>query len=419
MEKFYKLVERAEKMAQNSDLAARAIVYEGALKEGFSEGEAALRAQMMLNYQHRGISPALRTLLSTIPFINTKIQGEWRLYEALQGKIPGLPKEKARVLLASKIAKLMLFTTAYAMLRMDEDDYERESDETRNRNFLFNVGGAPLKIPVAPEYLVPKVVAEKVVRQAFDAEFETDRKTAHAVKTAFAELLLSPSDSLPSVIRPLIENITNYSFFGDRALVGVTLLERDVNQQYIKGQTSELAKFISDQLHAIGGDPLAVSPIKIDNLINGLFGTFGRDVIWATNQLDAAITGEERPDLLLRQLPEVGAAFYNPEGSQRIADFYDLRERVMKRYNTYLDLRKNRPDDAKAYMEKNKKYLQLRPQISAMQRQLDAIRAQRNRVLESKTMSGEEKREKLNALLDRTNRVLGTRVQELTRRLED
>ena len=419
MEKFYKIVERAEKMAQNSDLAARAIVYEGALKEGFSEGEAALRAQMMLNYQHRGISPALRTLLSTIPFINTKIQGEWRLYEALQGKIPGLPKEKARVLLAGKIAKLMLFTTAYAMLRMDEDDYEQESDETRNRNFLFNVGGAPLKIPVAPEYLIPKVIAEKTVRQAFDAEFESDRKTAHAVKSAFAELLMSPSDSLPSVIRPLIENITNYSFFGDRALVGVTLLERDVNQQYIKGQTSELAKFISDRMHAIGGDPISVSPIKIDNLINGLFGTFGRDVIWATNQLDAAITGEERPDLLLRQLPEAGAAFYNPEGSQRIADFYDLRERVMKRYNTYLDLRKNRPDDAKAYMEKNKEYLQLRPQISVMQRQLDAIRAQRNRVLESKTMSGEEKREKLNTLLDRTNRVLGTRIQELTRRLEE
>ena len=150
-----------------------------------------------------------------------------------------------------------------------------------------------------------------------------------------------------------------------------------------------------------------------------MFGTFGRDVIWATNQLDAAITGEERPDLLLRQLPEAGAAFYNPEGSQRIADFYDLRERVMKRYNTYLDLRKNRPDDAKAYMEKNKEYLQLRPQISVMQRQLDAIRAQRNRVLESKTMSGEEKREKLNTLLDRTNRVLGTRIQELTRRLEE
>lgn len=414
----YKALEFMERLAQNSDLAARAIVYDGAIKEGFSPGEAALRAQMMLNYQHRGTSPVLRTLLSTIPFINTKIQGEWRLVEALQGKIPGLPKEKARMLLASKIAKLMLFTTAYAMMRVDEDDYEQESEETRNRNFLFNVGGAPLKIPVAPEYLIPKVLAEQAVRNVMDAEFGTDRKTKHAVMSAFGELLLSPSDALPSVVRPLIENITNYSFFGDRALVGTNLLQKDVNQQYIKGQTSELAKYISDMMHAIGGDPLAISPIKIDNLINGLFGTFGRDVLFITNQLDAAITGEERPDLLLKQFPEVGAAFYNPTGSQRIADFYDLRERVMKRYNTYLDLRKNQPEAAKEYMQENKKYLQARTQISAIQSQLDALRKQRNRIIENKAMSGEEKREKIDALLARTNKVLGTRIQELEKRLD-
>jgi len=162
-ERLYKFMERAEKLAQNSDMAARAIVYKNALNEvnpstgqKYTPGEAALRAQMMLNYQHRGTSPMLRTLLSTIPFINTKIQGEWRLIEALQGKIPGLPKENARKLLAAKIAKMMLFTTAYAMLRMDDDDYENASDETRNRNFLFNLGGVSIENSGSPRIPHPK-----------------------------------------------------------------------------------------------------------------------------------------------------------------------------------------------------------------------------------------------------------------------
>lgn len=414
----YKVMEFMERLAQNSDLAARATVYNASVKEGATPGEAALRAQMMLNYQHRGTSMALRTLLSTIPFLNTKIQGEWRLVEALQGKIPGLPKEKARMLLASKIAKMMLFTTAYAMMRTDEDDYEKSSEETRNRNFLFNVGGVPLKIPVAPEYMIPKVIAEQTVRNVMDAEFSTDRKTGHAVMSAFAELLLSPSDALPSVIRPVIENITNYSFFGGRPLVGVGLQGLATNEQYIKGQTSELSKFISDVMYAVGGDVASVSPIKIDNMINGLFGTFGRDVLWLTNQLDAAITGEERADLRLSQLPELGAAFYNDMGSQRIADFYDLRERVMKRYNTYLDLRKTRPEEARAYMQENKSYLQVRPQVTAINNQLAQLRKQRNRILEDKNMSGAEKREKLDALAERTDKFLGNRVQQLEARLD-
>jgi len=261
-------------------------------------------------------------------------------------------------------------------------------------------------------------VAEQAVRKVMDAEFSTDRKQGHAIFTAFSELLLSPSDSLPSVVRPIIENMTNYSFFGDRALVGTNLLGKDVNQQYVKGQTSELAKFISNRMHEIGGDTIAVSPIKIDNMINGLFGTFGRDVIWATNQLDAAITGTERANLKWNQLPEVGAAFYDTMGSQRVGDFYDLRERVMKRYNTFNDLRKNSPQEAKEYMEKNRKYLQLQPQLNAIESQLSIIRAQRNRILEDPNMSGAEKREKIDTLSERTNKLLGTRIQQLQRKIE-
>lgn len=418
-EKAYKKLEYMEKLAQNSDMAARAIVYENAIAEGASEGEAALRAQMMLNYQHRGTSPAIRALLSTIPFINTKLQSEWRLVEALQGKIPGLSKEKAKKLLFTKILKMALLSAAYAMTRSGDDDYEEASDEQRNRNFLINAGGIPLRIPVAPEYMLIKAGMEHATRKAIDAEFADDRKLGHAVASSIGGLLLGVDDVTPSVLRPLLENMTNYSFFNDRALVGQGLLTRDVNLQYVEGQTSELAKFISNSLQAVGGNVVNVSPIKIDNFINGVFGTMGRDVLFTTNLIAEGISGNERPELKLSQLPEVGTAFYNPEGSQRVADYYQVRDKVMSAYTSYRSLIKTDPERAREYLEANRKLIALRGPVDAIGNRLEQLRAKQNRILADESLSEEQKREAVDKITEQKNQVVTGPTKMLRKRMED
>lgn len=418
LEKVYKKLEYMERLAQNSDMAARAVVYENAIKEGASPGEAALRAQMMLNYQHRGTSPLLRTLLATIPFVNTKLQSEWRLIDALQGKVPGLSKEKAKTILVGKLLKMALLTAAYAMTRAGDDDYEEASDENRNRNFLINVGGIPLRIPVAPEYLFIKTGMEQLTRKAIDAEFYSDRKLGHAVASSLGGLLLGASDVTPAIIRPLLENMTNYSFFNDRALVGQGLQNLDVNLQKVEGQTSELAKFISNQLQAVGGNTVNVSPIKIDNLINGIFGTMGRDVIFLTNQLADAIQGTERPDLKPNQYFEVGTAFYDTKGGQRKADYYELRDKVSTAYSSYLRLQKTDPEAARAYMQENRQLIAMRSPIEAIGNRLEQLRAQRNRIIADKQMSGEEKRAKLDRITEMENQIVTEPTKRIRERLQ-
>lgn len=418
-EKAYKKLEYMEKLAQNSDMAARAIVYENALAEGANEGEAALRAQMMLNYQHRGTSPAIRALLSTIPFINTKLQSEWRLVEAIQGKIPGLPKEKARKLLFAKVLKMALLSAAYAMTRSGDDDYEEASDEQRNRNFLINVGGIPLRIPVAPEYMLIKAGMEQATRLTMDAEFASDRKLGHAVLSSIGGLLLGVDDVTPAILRPLLENMTNYSFFNDRALVGQGLQQRDVNLQYVEGQTSELAKFISNSLQAVGGNVVNVSPIKIDNFINGVFGTMGRDVLFTTNLIAEGISGNERPELKLSQLPEVGTAFYNPEGSQRVADYYQVRDKVMSAYNSYRSLVKTDPQAAREYLAENRKLIALRGPVDAIGNRLEQLRAKQNKILADDSLSEEQKREAVDKITQQKNQVVTGPTKMLRKRMEE
>jgi hypothetical protein len=412
------IVQTMERAAQNSDMAARAIVYDAAIKEGSTPAEAAVRAQMMLNYQHRGTSPALRALLTTIPFINTQLQSDWRLLEALKGNVPGLSKAKARQLLGLKVAKFALVTAAYAMLRSGDDDYEDATEENRNRNFLFDVGGVPLRIPVAPEYMVLKSTIEQLTRKAIDAEFYTDRKLGHAFFSGLGNLLLSPTDVMPSVIRPFIENITNYSFFQGRALVGIDQRRKLTNEQYVKGQTSEMAKWLSNFGQEVLGDELNVSPIKIDNTLRGLFGTMGQDVMFVTNVIAESVNDRARPSLKLNQLPEVGTAFYDPQGGQREADYYDLKEKVDKRYDTYLDIKKTDPQRANQFRQDNIQYFRIRSQLESIEKQLTNLRARKNKMLESKTMSSEEKAEMRDKISANKKRILGTRIQKMLEGME-
>ena len=413
-----KTIEKAERFAQNSDLAARASVYKASIDDGYTPQEAALRAQMMINYNHKGTSALLRALLTTVPFVNAKIQSDWRLVEAVKGNIPGVSKEKAKQLIAMKVAKLAMFTLLYAAARSGDDDYEDASDEKRDRNFLFNIGGVPISVPVAPEYLAIKAAVEHGYRTSTEQEFETGSKFAHAMKSSAINLMVSPTDVMPSIFRPLLENITNYSFFSGRALVGPGLARQATPEQYVKGQTSELAKEISQVMFDMFGNDIAISPIKIDNWIRGTFGSMGADILATTNLIAEGLSDSERPALKLNQLPEVGAMFYDPEGGQRKADYYNLRDQVEPIYNTYLKKRKENPAEAREYFEDYKDYIRLMPQLNAIGNQLEPIRAQRNRIMEDPKLDADEKREKLDALSQREKRMIGDRVQRMLDKLE-
>jgi hypothetical protein len=422
MGKANKLIEKAERMAQNSDLAARASVYKAALDEVLPDGvtkrytkqEAALKAQMMINYNHKGTSSFLRYMLATVPFVNAKIQSDWRLVDALKGNMPGVTKEQARQLLMMKVAKFAAFTMLYAMARSGDDDYEDASDENRDRNFLL--GG--IKVPVSPEYLALKAAVEHTYRSMSDQEFETPEKFRHAMKSGAMNLITSPTDIMPSLVKPMIENMANYSFFTDRALVGPSLANKDTNMQYVKGQTSELAKFFSDIGQSVLGNDLNASPIKIDNFIRGFFGSMGQDVLFASNMIADGLSDVERPAAKLNQLPEIGAAFYDPQGSQRKGDYYQLRDKAEARYNTFLDLRKTNPERAREYREEHKALINMMPALNAIGNQLENIRARRNRIMESPAMDGETKREELDKLAVLEKRLIGNRVQKLRERLE-
>lgn len=414
-----------EKIATNSDLAARANVYKFSQDQinpttgkNFTPSEAALRAQMMLNYQHRGVDPMLRVLLTTLPFVNTHIQSDWRLINAVQGNIPGMTADQGRRKIISQMLKMSLFVAAYAMMNDGDDEYENVSDEVRNRNFMFKIGDLPtLKIPVAPEYLLLKAGIEQMTRKAIDSEFYEDRKLGQAVFSGISNLLLGPSDLTPAFFRPLIENTMNYSLFTGRALVGQSMAGADENLQFNES-TSEFSKTLSDYLQKTGFTPIQVSPIKIDNLITGIFGQMGRNALFLGNELSDAISGKERPDLRYDQIPEVSTLFATPVGNQRVTDFYDVYDKIMKATNSYNNLKKNNPERAREYLEENRKLIAARSSAQATKNTLDNLRKQRGQVIANKNMSGEEKRDRIEKIAKRSNELVVGPTKRLRERIE-
>lgn len=84
---------------------------------------------------------------------------------------------------------------------------------------------------------------------------------------------------LPTVLIPIIENITNYSFFSDRPIVSRGKEGLPKEQQY-GPYTTEVSKIL--------GEALNYSPAKIDNLVAGYGGGIGK---YAVEGLDKILIG--------------------------------------------------------------------------------------------------------------------------------
>jgi hypothetical protein len=117
-------------------------------------------------------------------------------------------------------------------------------------------------------------------------------------------------------------------------------------------------------------------------------------------------------------MPEIGTAFYDPEGGQREADYYDLKEKVDKRYNTFLDIRKTDPQRANKFRQENMQYFRVRSQLEAIEKQLTNLRARKNKMLEDEKMSGPEKAEIRDKISADKKRILGTRIQKMLESME-
>lgn len=370
------LLHRLDGITRASDLAVRKAIYDQTLKETQDILLAQTRAREFINFRRRGAGAAMPALTATIPFFNAYLQGMDVLYRAVTGKgaSASVSRAQARRLFASKVATMAAFSAIYSIMMSGEDEYEEADLRTRNNNWIFP-GGFKISTPeeLAAIYKVPVEMAlEYFRRNGTPEDMEAAEASITALKYAF-EQYLGRTVPIPAAVKPVIEAITNHSFFTGEQLEG-TFQKELVSSQRVRSNTSELAKAIAEFTSSTFGEGATISPIKIDNFLQGYFGSVSGMLTMATDQ----VINPDRIDRPMNKYWMLSNFLYDPVGTRRINEFYELREKVVPKLNTLNQLAKTDPERAEQYMKLHEQDLILAQSINSALAQLSDTRAYKN-----------------------------------------
>jgi len=396
-------VHRMEQLAKASDMAARLAVYEQTLQEGGSVVLAQTRARELINFNRRGASKTMRMFTHVVPFFNSWAQGNDLVYRGLTGQdsSSGLQQKAAQKMFISRIAIMTGLSTIYAMSMSDDDDYNEQTDRTRDHNWILpkfiRVGlglDQPLKFSVPNEFgFMFKSIPERVVQYLKESSTGEQRDAYSmlmgTVKDVAGEFGMMP---IPAAIKPVFENMVNFSMFTRRELIPPSMKDRPAPLQYTSG-TSELGKAI--------GKVTNTSPILIDNAIRGYFGMAGG----AVSTVADILMNPNRPSVALEKIPFLSIGLLAPVGTRTKDEFYDFREKVAQAVNGASFL-KDKPQERAAFIEKNGYLLSAAPYVNNKLKALAHFREVRMFYENDPRFSPQQKREEITKIKKQEQEIL-------------
>jgi hypothetical protein len=396
--KFETLMHRLDGITRASDLAVRKAIYDQTMKETNDALLAQTRAREFINFRRRGASDFVGAMVTTIPFFNAYIQGMDVLYRAASGKdsSSSVGRAQARKFFWSRAATVMMLSSLYALGAGDDEDYQEMDLRTRDSNWILPGG---FKLPVPTELgalfkVVPERVVEYMRRQGTPEEQTAWEATRTALSYMF-EQYVGRTVPVPQAVKPLLEAWTNYSFFTGRELEGIYQKQQDPSMRRASN-TSELAIAIANFARDVVGVD-KVSPILVDNALNGYFGSTAGLLVAMTDSL----LNPTRVDRPLHKWALVSNYMYDPVGTRRMTEFYEEREKVGRANATLNELLKTDLDRAAEYAEKNADLLMLESGINSTLEQLERTRAYRkylNSPMGAEDMPKEEREAELQEL---------------------
>jgi hypothetical protein len=367
-----KVKDQLSHFAMASDNAVRQATYTAALDQGLSKAEALEKAFEIFNVRRRGTSKMLSLAGQVIPFFNAYLAAQNVAYRTITGVgTSPTQRDAAYKVLFGTTASVFALSVLYAMMNGDDEDYMSKPTPTRDR--LLMIPGTGMSIPLRADlYALPKVVAEHTYMILTDKGYSDGAKFRASLKSLLATSILSPTP-VPQAVKPLAEVLTNYDFFQQKPLVGTYQKKKEIERQF-DDNTSELAKVI--------GRADVISPIAVDHLVRGLFGSAGGLVLYATNPFLWHVTSPNtpRPSVSMQDalatIPNASGFVTKEYETGLKKDFFALKEEVDRAANTLTDLKQRNPEDIKDYIkdEKVRARLGLSPIVNTINTQLSTIR---------------------------------------------
>jgi hypothetical protein len=409
IEKFWKHTVRPafdayQEFGDRGEQVNRAALYDQLIKKGMSHGEAAFWARDLMDFSMSGSWTAIRFLTQTVPFMNARLQGLYKLGRSAQAD-----KKRFAVVTGGVVMTSLALLAAYH----DDDDWKKREDWDRDNYWWFKAGGKAFYIPKPFEIGAIGTVAERLAEYMTDDEMTGKRFGNQLFTLVNNQLSMNPT---PQAIKPLIDLWANKDSFTGKPIETMGM-ERLKPEDRYKQSTSGVARVLSqlglpNPTQLAMGEYQQMSPVQIDHLIRAYFSWVGTS---ATTVLDYGIfrpmEKTERPAMQLQDVFLAGNFVKDlPSGSSRyVTQMYEQAKEIEQAYNSYhAALKTGDTERAASLMESEGEKIRQYHEIERIKRAESKL-SERARIIERSAMSPEAKRDALTMIANQRD-LLARRV---------
>ena len=354
-------------------------------------------------------------MISIIPFFNAYARGMDKLATAAAGGVVGQSTGTARSMFYKRMGVLTAMGLTYALLMQDDEEYEALPDHVRDTNWVLPYGkhlGFTPSIPIPAELaFFFKAIPERVVRY-YKYQGTEDEQAAVQVLGELAKRgvdVFSSPNLMAQGIRPLVENMVNYSFFLGRPLESAAQLKLRPAERYGIG-TSESMKALAEGMdtiaNATGVEAFAISPIKLENALRGLFGTAAGLALTMSDMLiNPNRTDRPMHQQLATQLTGASALMKSPVGTRYMDVIYDLENRTEQVNSTYNRMLQTKPDKAEEFLQDNIGLFSIRGPLQGIMETIRTLNEAALMIDRDTTLSPQERRQRVDELRAQQNEI--------------
>ncbi len=374
-----------------SEMGTRLGVYAKARNKGASTLAAMTQArEATTDFNRRGGDSAVRAISQMAAFFNANLQGMDLMRRKMFSKEGFTTKQGAKrwlkVLMGITMPSIILWA-----INHDDDRYKELPAWQKDLFWIIIPPGKDSTIIRIPKPFELGILFGTLPERMLSWMFDKDPKAMKEVaRTIIENGFASP---IPTAAVPILENITNYSFFTDRPIESTTLKNLPSGQRATTS-TTEFAKLF--------GNVTNISPVQFENMIRGWSGSLGKKALEMVSMpLEDDIPIVDRKIIEKPWFPLPGLFARDPIGSvsDSVNNFYKIYSDVQQAYTLYRNLQKSgKTDEAKEYFDKNKQDIVMAKQARNIATMLSALRKEILAVQNSTTIDSKTKRERIDKM---------------------
>ena len=398
-----------------SEQANRIGEFKRAKAQGKSDIQAAAESlEVSLNFARAGSKG--RKVNRYVPFFNAGMQSTDKLIRTLKEN----PKESAMWGTATITLPSLMIQGYYLFAAPDDErqEYLEIPQWQKDIFWTFKVGDTWVRYPkpFAYGYLFG-TVPERMMQWGYDNDDPRAKETWTDIVKGSLGSVVPVSDAsalLPPAIKLGIETATNYNFFTGRDIYP-EWLSRLKPEDRANKYTSETSKII--------GKELGVSPAVLDNLVRGQLASAGAYGLQASDAIMKAVkeyNGEtiaEKP-VTKSDLPLIKAfVVRNPEGYRSVS-----AGRLFEKFNTIsqtnASYNKRKGKERSEYLKNNRGLIMAYKPVKSYVNQMKAIQEQVNAVYDNKSMSSQQKVDRISKLEKQITKIARQGVKYINEQVD-